>query len=616
MEGAASSPLDAWADGDARGVVPAIDMFTMIVLRRQMEAVISDMVNALFRTGRSGVLNTAMDFSCSITDSRLRSVSTALGLPVHVGAIHLIPKAVLEKFGDDIHPGDCFVNNSAYHGNTHCGDFTLCAPVFFDGEIVFYSVARAHLGDMGFPTPTTYGPLSRDLYEEGLLLPCVRIQRAGQDVQEVIDICRANIRVPDQFYGDYLATLAAVRTGERRIQEICKQYGLPLVRQFLEQFQDYASLMAIDAIRQLPKGKIEDEYYHDSEGGVYPDGIPIRATLEVDPDQALITIDLRNNVDNLPLGINLSEATTTAACFTAVLSVLGPDVPRCTGAFDHIRLLMRDGAAIGRPRHPAATSAATTNLAHLLCPLIQSMFAKLKKGLGSAFGGVGLPASCSVMSGADPRYGGRPFVNQVLMGFLGGPALSGHDGWVTYGSSSSLGVLWQSSVEITEQQHPIIVEKLEIGADSGGAGEWNGAPGAICVFRSRSDGIRYTTNSAARAFPPRGAAGGLPGGSNWSWREDLDGRRTELPNSFDVTLKAGERLISEACGGGGYGDPLDRDPERVVWDLREGWISPERCLEVFGVVIDTSTEEYRVDHPATAEMRSRKRRAQVSASGI
>ena len=134
-----------------------------------------------------------------------------------------------EKFGNDLHPGDCFANNSGYHGNTHCGDFTLCAPIFFKGRVVFFAMARAHLADIGFPTPTTYGPLARDVYEEGLIFPCVRIQREGRDITEVIDICKANIRAPEQFYGDYLACLAAVRTGEKGVLELCTKYGVLMI---------------------------------------------------------------------------------------------------------------------------------------------------------------------------------------------------------------------------------------------------------------------------------------------------------------------------------------------------------------------------------------------------
>lgn len=578
-------------------------MFTMVVLRRRVEAVIRDMINTLFRTGRSGVLNTAMDFSCSITDDSLRTVSTALGLPVHVGAIELIPKAVKEKFGDDIRPGDCFANNSGYHGNTHCGDFTLCAPVYFEGELVFFTIARAHLGDMGFPTPTTYGPLSRDVYEEGLKLPCVRIQRDNSDVQEVVDICKANIRAPEQFYGDYIATLAAVRTGEAGMQKICAQYGIGTVRKFLTQFQDYARDMAIDAIRQLPAGRVRREAFYDSETDLYPDGIPVRATIEVDPVEGLVTVDLLDNVDNLPLGINLTEATMTASCLIAVLTVLGPDVPRCTGSFSRVRILSREGAAIGRPKHPAATSAATSNLTQLLCPLVRSAFSELKSGLGSACGTIGLPGSCAVVSGVDPRHDNRPFVNQIIMGYWGGPGLHGHDGWFTHGSSGSNGALWQSSVEMVEQQQPVLVERLEIAVDSGGAGEWNGSPGAFCIFRSRTDNIRYTANTAGHDFPPFGAAGGWAGGRNDSWWEDKAGERRALPNSLDVTLNTGEKLVSQACGGGGYGDPLDRDPARVAEDVQEGWISLERAHRIHGVVLKTRGEFVAVDTEATQRLR-------------
>jgi N-methylhydantoinase B len=561
-------------------------MFTMLILRRRFEAAILDMVNALFRSGRSGVLNTAMDFSCCITDSKLQTISSALGLPMHVTSIDLIPRAVIEKFGTDIRPGDCFVNNSGYHGNTHCADFTLCAPVFVNSELVFYSVARAHLGDIGFPTPTTYSPLSRDLYEEGLILPCVRIQREGRDVAEVVDICRANIRAPDQFYGDYLAVLAAVRTGDRNIQAICRQYGLQTVQAFLDQYQRYAEDMASAAIRRLPAGRVSREARHDSDTPLYPEGIPVRATLAVDPEAARVTVDLRDNVDNLPLGINMTEATVLASCRNAVLGVLGPDVPRCSGAFRRIEVLMRHGSAIGRPRFPAATSAATTNLAQVLNPLIASMFDTLDPTLGSGFPTVGNPATCACVSGSDSRRAGRAFANQIIIGYWGGAALYGHDGWLTFGGSGAQGVLWQSSVEVVEQQQPLLVECLEIAVDSGGAGQWEGAPGAHLVYRVRDDSIRFTSNAAGRDFPPRGALGGLAGGPSLAWKIDCDGRRTLLRNSFDVTLARGEALDAVACGGGGYGDPLDRDPAAVAERLREGWISPVRARDVYGVVID------------------------------
>ena len=586
-----------------------VDLFTMVVLRRRLEAIIREMVNALFRSGRSGVLNTAMDFSCCITDSEHRAISTALGLPIHVAAIDLISRAVENKYGADIHPGDCFANNSAYHGNTHCGDFTLSVPIFVDGELVFHAIARAHLGDMGFPTPTTYSPLSRDLYEEGLMLPCVRIQRDYQDVPEVLDICKANIRAPEQFHGDYLATLAAVRTGERRIQELCGKYGLATVRAFLNQFQTYAGEMATAAIRKLPKGTVSREEKHDSEWDGLPDGIPVRATMTVDPDEGLIHIDLMDNIDNLPLGINLSESTTTAACRVAVLTALGPDVPRATGAFQRIKIKMREGSAVGIPKFPAATSTATTSLCHVLNSLIQSLFADLAEGLGAASCTIGNPASCPCVSGTDSRHDNRAYANQSLVGYWGGPGVPGHDGWLTYGGAGAQGMMWQSSIEVVEQQQPVLVECLELGVDSGGPGQWEGGPGAHCIYRVRDDVVRFTTNAAAHDFPPFGAAGGLKGGASHAWRIGRNRERVELGNSVDISLSPGECLESQGCGGGGYGDPLLRAPDAVAHRAREGWISLDRARDVYGVVLDTSGEFFHVDDAGTRALRAQMRAA-------
>lgn len=579
-------------------------MFQVVVLRRRFESVVREMSNTLAKTGRSGVLNTALDFSCTVTDRDFQSLSAGQGLPVHTGAIHLIPQAVVDKFGNDMRPGDCFVNNSSYHGNTHCADFTLCSPVFYDGEIVFYSIARAHFSDMGFPTPDTYAPLAQDYYQEGLMLPCVRIQREGEDVPEVIDICKANIRAPEIFYGDYLATLGAVRTGERRVREICEEFGVSVVKQFLTEYQDYAEAMASEAIAKLPAGAVSKEFFHDSVLPEYPDGIPVRAKLSVDPENRRIEIDLRDNIDNLPLGINMNEATVLACCATAIMNILGPEIPRCAGALRRVTILMRDGSAIGRPKFPAATCASTTNLAHILIEHIQSMFADLRPGLGTAYGTIGHPASAPVVSGSDSRFNGRAFVNQIMLGYWGGPAASGYDGWLTYGSGTTQGMLWQSSVEVVEYQQPVLVEKLEIRPDSFGPGEWIGGGGASCVLRARADTLRFTCNSGARKFPPPGTAGGGAGAPNLAWKQTRDGSLVELPIFFDVEIEPGERLVSEGCGGGGYGRPGRRDPAKVLKSVEDALITVECARDVYLVQIEPTDAGFKIDMDATHKLRS------------
>jgi len=168
-------------------------------------------------------------------------------------------------------------------------------------------------------------------------------------------------------------------------------------------------------------------------------------------------------------------------------------------------------------------------------------------------------------------------------------------------------MMWQSSIEVVEQQQPVLVECLELGVDSGGPGQWEGGPGAHCIYRVRDDVVRFTTNAAAHDFPPFPAAGGRHGGSSHAWRIGRNRERVELGNSIDLTLSPGECLESQGCGGGGYGDPLRRLPDAVAHRAREGWISLDRARDVYGVVLDTSGEQYRVDTAATDALRARMR---------
>ena len=550
-----------------------VDKFLMIVLRRRFEAIIREMTYALFKSGRSGVLNTAMDFSCSLTDAKFQTISVALGIGTHVGSIELIPMSVASKHGESLRPGDCFAHNDGYLGNTHCGDFTLCAPVFHGGRLCFYTIARAHFADIGFPIPTTYHSTARDAYEEGMTFPCVRIQRDYKDIPEVIEICKANIRAPEQFYGDYLACVAAVRTGERRLQELCDKYGVQVMEEFLDEYQDYAERMAMEAIARMPKGIATRTTYYDSTLPQYPTGIPITATVEVDPERKLITIDVTDNVDNVPLGINMTECTTLSTSRMVSLNVLGPDVPRCTGAFRRIDVKMREGALIGKPKFPAATSCATTNVNHAFGSHLFTLFADISPNHGAAYGPSGLPGSCPVVSGVDPRNGNEPFVNQVLLGAWAGPGVAGAEAWLSYCSPGAQGYPWQPSIELTEQQQPMIIEEIGIRVDSGGAGEFQGGPGARVVFYAHLTPVRMIINSAAHDNPPQGVRGGFPGAPTRIWKQDLKGDLTDLGIDIDVTLQPGERLISEGCGGGGYGDPAKRDPGKVSYHLREGWIT-------------------------------------------
>ncbi len=584
---------------------PRIEPFLMVVLSRRFDAISRQMTNTLLRSARSIVVNTARDFSCSIADAGGRLICLAEGLPIHVASSGLVARTMIDLF-DDIRPGDCFLNNSPYYGNTHHADHTMCVPVFFEGEHLFTTMARAHQADCGNTQPTTYMPFAPDLYQEGALdFPCVRVQREYRDVEDVVRMARMRIRVPEQWYGDFLAAVGACRIGEREIAALCRKHGVETIKVFLEEWQEYGRKRMVDAIRALPGGTWYNETRLDPFPLVAEEGIQIELEMTIDPEEGFITLDFTGSDDAVPGGLNMSQATVLAAGITGVLNNLDPSLPQNDGAFSRIRFVTRENCVVGPVKHPACASMATTTVADRVINVVQSCFAQLGAQTGMAEGALGMPASCSVISGTDPRRDGAPYINQLTIGGLGGPGVHGHDGWMTYGIPVTGGVLHGDSLEVDEQNFPILYEQHEVIPDSGGAGEWRGAPGVDCRIRQRLAPGTWIYPSDGHFNPAKGVAGGLAGRRSDVWKYGPDDRdRQDLPKVSQEVLQPGEVLVSESCGGGGYGDPLDRDPEKVRRDVREGFVTIEKAREIYGVVIDPGPELYAVDGAATERLRA------------
>ena len=582
-----------------------IEPFLMSILSGRFNAITKEMSNTLMRAGRSTVLNTAKDFGCAITDHQCRAVSIAAGLPIQLAAIHLIPEAVKELFADDIRPGDIFLNNSPYYGNIHHADFTICAPVFYKDELRFFAMNRAHQADTGAPVPTVFLPFAKSIYEEGLHFPCLRVQRDYKDIKDVIRMIRYRIRVPDQWYGDYIAQVGSVRIAEKRLIEMCDKYGVDTLLDFEEQWQEYGRERMKAEIQKLPKGQWQGEVTHDPIPDLVPDGITLHAELVINPDKGRISVDIRDNPDTLPCGFNLSEAATIGAVQTGILYNLDPTIPHNAGAFSRIEIKMRDGGVVGKPTFPAGTSICTTNICDRLISLVQSIFAQLGPGYGIAESSSSMTAASSVISGTDWRRSGASYVNFLALPPCG-PATHGHDGWLTFAVASAGGAVSIDSIEIDEQKYPLLFEKNEIAMDSAGPGQWDGAPAADVIFGSRKDPGTYAWVIDEKYFPARGVRGGMPGRPCEVYRINTKtGEKTVLPPMAAMTLSPEERLFSEAQGGAGYGDPLDRDPELVRLRVREGWTSRQKAREIYGVVLDTSVEQFSVDYEETKRLRER-----------
>jgi N-methylhydantoinase B len=563
-----------------------VDGVQLAVLANRFEAIARAMMNTLVRTGRSGVLNTAQDFSCAILTAADELLAVAESQPLHVLTGDLMTRSMVELH-PDLRPGDAFLHNSPYHGNTHAADHTVLVPVFDASGVHRLTVlAKAHQADCGNAAPTTYAAEARDVYEEGaLIFPCVRVQRDHVDVEDVIRMCEMRLRVPGQWRGDYLALLGSARVGERRLTELGAEVGWDVLADYAQAWFDYSERSMAAAIRALPSGRVSARSVHDPFPGV-PDGIPITVTVCVDSELETIEVDLRENPDSVPCGLNLTEATATAAAMTGVFNSLPAEVPTNSGAFRRIRVKLRDGCVAGIPRHPTSCSVATTNVADRVANAVHQAFASLGDGFGMAESGLTQPPAWGVISGQDPRSG-SPFVNQIMLGAVTcGGASPVADGWTMLAGVGDAGMLWRDSVELDELRFPLVIESQRIVADSEGAGRMRGAPAAIAEY-GPSDGeleVMYASDGSVNA--PRGVRDGQPGNPARAQRRTAGGELVDLPNCARVTLAAGETIISTCCSGAGYGDPLDRDPELVAGDVRERYVTVGRAQAVYGVVLD------------------------------
>jgi N-methylhydantoinase B len=580
----------------------AIDGVKLALLNNRLEGISRKMGNTLLRTGRSGVLNIARDFSCCILDARHRLVSVAESLPIHVLSGPDMMAASMQRFHPMLRRGDAFLHNSPYHGCSHPADHTILVPVIDDdGVHRFTMLAKAHQADIGNSIPTTYHGTARDVYEEGaLIFPAVKVQEEYRNNEDIIRMCRLRIRVPDQWWGDYLAMIGAARIGEREMLELGREVGWDTLDAFVAQWFDYSEARMVSAIGQIPAGTATRRSTHDAIPGTPEEGVTITSTVTVDPAAGRVTVDLTDNPDALPCGLNLSEACARTAAMVGVFNSIDHTVPKNAGSFRRIEVKLKENSVCGIPRHPTSCSAATTNIADRVSNPTQVAMADIADGLGLAECGAIMTPGLAVVSGTDPLTG-EAYVNQVFLGFTGGAAAPNADAWQTICHVGNGGLCYFDSVELDELRHPIYVHARHFVPDTEGAGRHCGARSAYAEYgpsRGRMD-VAYVCDGARNAA--HGARDGGDGNRAEQFKVSRNGDRIELSNCGVVTLEQGERIAAVTTGGGGYGPASERDPRAVAHDVAEGWISAARAREVYRVVVG---EDGALDAAATAALRN------------
>ena len=583
----------------------------LAVLSKRFDGITSRMHNTLLRTARSGVINNGRDFSCCIltADAELLAVGEAIPMHVMVGA-DMMARSMIE-FHPELERGDAFLHNSPYHGCTHAADLSVLVPVIDDEGVHRFTVlAKAHQADIGNALPTTYMATARDVYEEGaLIFPAVKVQKSYRDVDDIVRMCMLRIRAPEQWRGDYLASLGAARIGERELLALGAEMGWSVLAEHVREWFDYSEQRMVAAIRKLPSGRATAHVIHDPFPGTPPEGIRIEATVDVDSSSGRIEVDLRNNPDCMPCGLNSSEATARSGAMIGVFNSLDdPHIPPNAGSFRRIETHLRENCIVGIPRHPMSCSLATSNVSDRLISVVHMAIARLGEGFGMAEFGGGWTIAQAVVSGFDPRSSGRPFVNEVIMGDTLGAASPSEDGWLTCFIAGSAGFGFYDSVEVNEIGYPIRVHQRRLVPDTEGAGRFRGAPASMVEFGPVGCSLRVITQSDGTVNPAQGVRGGEAGAPAHNYKRTRSGELVEVGDRgwIDCLLHEGEQVIGISCGGGGYGSPLERDLTRVSKDVDEGHITRKRAEDVYGTVFDESGA---IDEEVTNALRERRMRS-------
>ncbi len=580
-----------------------LDGLQLALITNRLEAIVGAMMNTLQRSARSAIMNVARDFSCGVLTADDEILTVAESLPCHTFSGPDIQARYMKTVHPELRRGDAFLHNSPYHGNSHAADWCILAPVIDDAGVHRFTVfAKAHVADCGNSIPTTFYADAADVYQEGaLIFPCTKVQSEYEVVDDFVRQCEVRIRVPKMWHGDFLAILGSTRTGERRLLELLDELGPDTLKRYESAWFDYCEDRMANAIGELPAGTARISLAHDPLPGA-PDGVPLNMDLAVDPEAARIVIDLTDNLDCQPVGLNLTEATATSNAMAGIFSSLPYQVPPNAGSFRRIDVRLRENCVVGIPRHPASCSAATTNLAETLGKSVAMGMAKLGEGFGMAEIGKVLPPAMGVISGVDPREGRGPFINFLCLLVTNGAGAPYADGWLTVIGVGVAGLQLHDSVEIDEMKYPIEVRRQVIILDSVSAGRFRGALGAYVEYGPVGTRLEVIYMSDGTKTAPLGVRGGQPGARAGQRKRLVGGELVELEAHGRVVLEPGETIISLSTGGGGYGSPLERDPLSVRKDVREGWVSRERAAEVYGVALDVDDE---VEPEETRELRER-----------
>ncbi|MCO5221612.1 MAG: hydantoinase B/oxoprolinase family protein [Thermomicrobiales bacterium] len=570
-----------------------VDPITTAVVHNTLLAAAREMRDTIQRTSFSPIIYEDRDFACGLLDAEANTLAESPGLTAFMGTLSPgIKKSFEERGMDDLEPGDIYITSMPAFTGSHPADMMLWMPIYYGDRLFGFAASKAHLVDVGAKDP--YPTDSTDAFQEGLRLPPIKLYRAGKLDETLASVIKSNSRAPEIIWGDIHSQIACFRSGEQSVIRLLDKYGFDTVYGCINEIYDHAERMARDAIRQMPAGTWTGIDYCDDNG--IDRGVPLKVgvAVTIDPVAAEVTFDYSESAEQQrgPMNVPLITAISVSRMLGKILSA--PDSAACEGSFRPIKIVAPKGSLFN------PHDAAPTNLYGWPgMTAIEATMSAMAPDFPDRFPAQSGGDLCAVF-----RYGFDPVTSEMWVEAnidgIGMGASASADG-----ESAMVHILEACSrnlpVELEEAKDPEIIERYELRQDSGGAGKFRGGLGIQRDYRLLADGRMISVLERCIA-PHAGVAGGLPGGRTYGVLDSsIYGQGFEIIKTPDQPIAKGDLLSIRSGGGGGFGNPLERDPDKVLEDVLEELVSIEAAQELYGVVFD---DQGNIDYEDTARVRA------------
>jgi N-methylhydantoinase B len=572
----------------------SVDPIKFEVIRSGMTQVAEEMAATLRRSAYSTNVKTRQDFSCAFFDRNLRPVAQAFTQPVHLGSfVRLIPHAVKTYGPKNLAPGDMLVVNDPYSGGSHLNDVTVLGPVHHKGELVGYVASLAHHVDVGGGAPASIGPF-REIFQEGIIIPPVKLVRGGRIDDDVFRLILAQIRSKRVTAGDFRAQVAANSVGAKRLSELYDKHGVAEFDSYVDEVIEYTSRRALANISNLPRGRYEAEGFVDFDG-FSSDVVNLKLAITV--DESGVLFDMTGCDPQRRAPVNSSYAMTFSACAYTLRALMDPDMPVNEGFYRHIKLIAPEGTVVNA-RHPAPIVGGWETQVRLNDLMFKALSISMPEDVAAGCKAMMAQAGFGII---DPQSGEYHCNYEALAGGYGARATKdGPDAVQQHGQNTE-----NAPVEEIETHFPMRISRLSLIENSDGPGKFRGGLGLRRDYHFPGTPATFTVLSDRDHEGPHGLFGGDTGRKAY-YILNPDGGTSdlrELTSKCVVDIAAGDTVSFQTPGGGGYGHPSERDPALVLKDVLNGKVSSQRAREIYRVAVDEETG--RVDEKETALLRSK-----------